>query len=351
MSQFRNLVFEGGGVKGIGYVGAVEVLEEHQILPGINRVGGTSAGAITSSMLALGANKEEIKEIVAGTSFREFMDRSWTVVGDVKRLMKDFGWFKGERFANWLKENISELTGGREQITFGELARLADTQPDGERRRYRRLHTVATNVSRARAEVFNAKRTPDVPIWYAVRMSMALPLVFACVRRADDIMADGAISWNYPIDLFDDRRFLSDPSRDETFQMPHDVGLPTAKSESHIHNLETLGFRVGTTDEIKAAVTQQDSRYREIDGLKEFCNVVIGYMSEMANRQHLSEDDWHRTVFIEAGGIQSNDFDLSDEQIDMLIANGRKSAEAYFAWFNDHEEGDRPLNKILSPTS
>ena len=47
MSQFRNLVFEGGGVKGIAYAGAVAVLEDKGILPGIRRVAGTSAGAIS----------------------------------------------------------------------------------------------------------------------------------------------------------------------------------------------------------------------------------------------------------------------------------------------------------------
>ncbi len=46
--QFRNLVFEGGGVKGIAYVGAIKVLEEKGIMPNIVRVGGTSAGAINA---------------------------------------------------------------------------------------------------------------------------------------------------------------------------------------------------------------------------------------------------------------------------------------------------------------
>ena len=52
MSQFRNLIFEGGGVKGIAYVGALQVLEEHGILSDVVRVGGTSAGAINSVLLA-----------------------------------------------------------------------------------------------------------------------------------------------------------------------------------------------------------------------------------------------------------------------------------------------------------
>jgi NTE family protein len=55
MSQFRNLVFEGGGVKGIAYAGAIEVLEKESILSDIKRVAGTSAGAITAALLASGA--------------------------------------------------------------------------------------------------------------------------------------------------------------------------------------------------------------------------------------------------------------------------------------------------------
>ena len=51
---FRNLVFEGGGVKGIAYCCALGVLDERVILSRISRVGGTSAGAINATLLALG---------------------------------------------------------------------------------------------------------------------------------------------------------------------------------------------------------------------------------------------------------------------------------------------------------
>jgi NTE family protein len=40
-TQFRNLVFEGGGVKGIAYIGAMQVLDNRGIVPQIQRVGGT----------------------------------------------------------------------------------------------------------------------------------------------------------------------------------------------------------------------------------------------------------------------------------------------------------------------
>ena len=47
-AQFRNLIFEGGGVKGIAYIGAMQVLDQRQILKDIRRVGGTSAGVINA---------------------------------------------------------------------------------------------------------------------------------------------------------------------------------------------------------------------------------------------------------------------------------------------------------------
>ena len=67
MSQFRNMVFEGGGVKGIAYAGAIAVLEDKEILPDIRRVAGTSAGAITAALLALGASSQSVRKIVGGT--------------------------------------------------------------------------------------------------------------------------------------------------------------------------------------------------------------------------------------------------------------------------------------------
>ena len=77
MSQFRSLVFEGGGVKGIAYAGALEELEKRGIVKDITRVAGTSAGAISAALVALGATSEYVAEAVGGTNFRSFMDSSF----------------------------------------------------------------------------------------------------------------------------------------------------------------------------------------------------------------------------------------------------------------------------------
>ena len=63
-TQFRNLTFEGGGVKGIAYIGAMQILEGRGVLPGIRRVGGTSAGAINALIFALGYSIAEQQEIL-----------------------------------------------------------------------------------------------------------------------------------------------------------------------------------------------------------------------------------------------------------------------------------------------
>jgi len=51
MDAFKHLVFEGGGVRGIAYAGAIEVLESNGILNSIESVTGTSAGAITAGWI------------------------------------------------------------------------------------------------------------------------------------------------------------------------------------------------------------------------------------------------------------------------------------------------------------
>lgn len=95
---FRNLIFEGGGVKGIAYSGALAVLEQRGILRRIKRVGGASAGAINASLLAIGYSLGEIRDILANLDFRNFMDDDWGVLRNAKRLIRDFGWYKGDFF-------------------------------------------------------------------------------------------------------------------------------------------------------------------------------------------------------------------------------------------------------------
>lgn len=72
--MIKNLIFKGGGVLGIAYAGALTELESRDILHGIERTAGTSAGAITAALVALRYTASEIHEIVKQTDFSSFQD-------------------------------------------------------------------------------------------------------------------------------------------------------------------------------------------------------------------------------------------------------------------------------------
>ena len=343
MSQFRNLVFEGGGVKGVAYAGAVATLEARGIMGDIRHVAGTSAGAISAALLAFGATGDDLQAILGNTDFRGFMDDSWGVVRDLGRLALEYGWFKGEQFADWMKRNIRSLSGDAEDVTFADLAERARPAQTGHGRTFRQLHTVATDLGARRPQVFSAETTPDVPVWLAVRMSMSIPLFFASVRHEGRVMVDGGVTWNYPIDLFDDRRYLTGP-QDERALRP--VDCPDPRGEGHVYNRQTLGFRVGASDGIGATGAAEDQPPTPIANLMDYANALVPFVVDMPNRLHLHRIDWHRTVFLEAGGVRPTDFDLSDEQVRTLVANGRRGTEAYFAWFDNPPPGHEPVNRL-----
>jgi NTE family protein len=326
MSQFENLVFEGGGVKGIAYAGAIAVLEKKGVIGDIRRVAGTSAGAVTACLLALGADAAKARAITDSTPFATFEDSgALGFLSDAWRLFHRYGWYKGDAFAAWMKKQIASLA-GETDLDFNTLAERAEKSP-GE---YRDLYVIGTDLSAQRAVVYSAATTPDVPIWKAVRISMSLPLYFASVERDHGVWVDGGLTWNYPIELFDRARYVTGASGD-----------PDEKT----YNKATLGLRVDTRREISAEREHFGLPSVKITNLIGYVKALIGFTIDMANHAHLHKKDWHRTVFIESHGITSTDFDLSTQQISMLVESGRLGAEAWFEWF-EGEHDEQPLNRM-----
>ena len=197
---------------------------------------------------------------------------------------------------------------------------------------------IGTNLSTQMEQVYSAQDTPDVPIWRAVRISMSIPLFFASVEDEGDILVDGGVTWNYPIDLFDDKKFAPAANAAEA------VKYPTKYDDSHIYNKETLGFRVDTKDEIKAEKAGWRAPPKSIENFVDYAGALIGFILDMASKAHLHENDWHRTVFIDGMGVGTTDFALSDKQVSDLVQSGKKGATDYFKWFEDQD--NKPMNRV-----
>ena len=98
-------VFEGGGVKGIGLVGAVAVAEEKGY-QWVN-VAGTSAGAIVAALVAAGYTAAEMKEIMGELDYNRFKDATLLdkvpLVGPAASLIFEKGIYEGKFFEDWIR--------------------------------------------------------------------------------------------------------------------------------------------------------------------------------------------------------------------------------------------------------
>ena len=343
MSQFRNLVFEGGGVKGIAYVGAMEVLEEKGILGDVRRVGGTSAGAINAVLLAAGYSNDEQREILGTLDFNRFMDDSFGVIRDTNRLLNEYGWHKGDFFRNWIGDLIRGKLGTSE-ATFRDFQAAERPQ----------LYFYGTNLSTRFGQVFSLEHTPTMRVVDAVRISMSLPLFFAAIRDPrGDVFVDGGLLNNFPIKLFDRLRYIGEADRAAAafgtpyYDAENETFLAASPGSSpYVFNKQTLGFRLDTKQEIGVFRYGREPQHNKIDDFFGYTKALVKTVLNLQEHMHLHTDDWHRTVYIDTLDVRTTDFDLSDEKKEALIRSGRDNATDYFKWFEDAEGDDAPINRV-----
>ena len=177
------LVFSGGGAAAAVFIGAVRYLEHTGDLPGSARTFvGTSAGAIVALMCALGWGAAEMMEWV----LRCLPQLAELDVEGVLELPARLGIDDGARLEAALRGALPAEWGGR--ATFLELAK----------RTGRHLVVCASNVTRAAPEYLSVETAPDLDVVCAVRMSTAIPIVYAPVLYRGDLYVDGALFENLP---------------------------------------------------------------------------------------------------------------------------------------------------------
>jgi NTE family protein len=293
--DLRNLALEGGGVKGLAYPGALQVMQAEGVLPEIENVAGTSAGSIVAALIALGYTPEQMQALMLDLDFKQFEDGS--TLGGPGRFFRKFGWFKGDYFLEWMQCRVKEQTGNPD-ATFADLH-------DG-RGKFKDLFVVSSDLSRRRSQVFSHEHSPDLPVAQAVRASMSIPLFFEAFSIDDalfgetgekqDLFVDGGVFDNYPIELFDQD------------------GV----------NPQTIGLFLFNE---KAPVNPD---YR-IDSFPEYArNLFEALLNVQVNAFKHNPDDQKRTIQINDLGVGTTDFSLSNEMKCELIRQGVIDACKYF---------------------
>jgi NTE family protein len=334
-----DLALEGGGVKGIALVGAVLALDEAGYK--IQRVAGTSAGAIAATLIAAivqrGKPMIDLKHYLDTMEFAKFMPegkihgfldrighRLGELTADFSILLTRMGLYPGTYLYEWLGPILREL----DAETFGKL-RVTQTDDPGMSLPIERQYRLLVHTSDVTRRVLvrlpwdcnrYGKQPDSMAVVDAVRASMSIPFFFepfkfeateATVnvpmpggRTAAQHYAGGTVTWvdggmlrNFPITAFD--RIDGKPPRWPTIGIK--LNSFDADSGQTIACAHTLGL---ATDCVQTMMNEWDA-----------------YAIESATAA--------RTIFINNDGITATQFDLDKAQQDSLFKNGVAAATEF----------------------
>ncbi len=315
--EYKYLVLKGGGIRGIAYTGALKVLEEQKITQTIEKVAGTSVGAITGTLLCMGYTANEMEDIMLHLDIATFNDGEWFFIGGQRRLRKNFGWYKGEKLEQWMGKQIAKQTGS-ENTTFLQLHMLTETD-----KKFKDLYIPATNLTKQSLEVFSWETHPDMPIKIAVRASASVPLYYGAVflDSTDNVIehpekeghynvyVDGGLLANYPITLFNNA---------------HDNATNTI-------NEHTLGLKLERPEQIAYGKTNTGIAPYNIHSLPGYLAALYNLTIEQLNKNIAHDEEAKHSIYISTSNLSPRVRHITLEQKKLLFTNGADAARDFLA--------------------
>ncbi|MBC7889970.1 MAG: patatin-like phospholipase family protein [Ferruginibacter sp.] len=318
--NYKNLVLEGGGVRGLAYAGAFSKLEKDGILQQLEKVAGTSAGAIAGIMICVGYSATEIDSIMRSLPVEEFNDGRGGIVGKYRRVRNKFGLYKGQKFELWVQQLIKYKTGDG-NLTFAQLHQL-----HLQNNLFKDFYCTATNLSRQQLDIFSYEHTPGLSIALAVRISGGLPLYFEPIILDDqyrkiektdtlsfkNYYVDGGMIANYPISIFDTCDNNGNPLQCDKLRF----------------NRYTLGIKLERPAQIDS-IKKNSSIIPpfEIRSLNDYIHAFNNLVIETLNRKYPNlENEKKRTIYVSYGSIRSRVRKMKPAEKEMLYNNGVQAA-------------------------
>jgi NTE family protein len=329
-----DLVLEGGGVKGIGLVGAFATLAaDGYTFP---RVAGTSAGAIAGSLVAACVTTAQdvnlITDVMKNIDYTKFRDETpldhLGLLGEGAELLLGRGIYKGDYLLTWLGGQLDNLG----VKTFGDL-RISDDDDPGsalsDNERYR-LVVMASDVTSGQLVrlPWDCGRlgidADSLPIVDAVRASMSIPFFYKpyVLPGTKATFVDGGMLANFPVEIFD-----------------RPDGEP---------RWPTFGIKLSARR--KPGATMQPT-----SNTLQLAIACLETLLDEHDAYHLDDDQTtQRTIFVDTTGVSATDFGIDKATQDTLFTNGQKAATQFLEtwppatwtaqgkWLGQHHH-DRPL--------
>ncbi len=263
-----HLVLSSGGARAISYVGALNVLAEHNI--SFMSVSACSAGSFIGALLCAGKTAEEIEKWVFDLDLSSYMGER--VFPKFLRILSLTKW----PFAEYKQSGFPDL--------FCEL--LQDNP------RFKDLKipftTAGVDIASNRILVYSSEAHPNMLVSEAIRIAVALPLMYPPHEKKGRVVVDAAIASQSPV-------WLATAHHDES---PILILRPARSSDVY------------------------DPKN------------VFGYLMDVFISSIGSRDDYVikqiprvRVIEIDCGRIPENQFNLSKREKEFLIAQGRTGTE------------------------
>jgi len=215
----RVLVYRGGGAKCYVYMGALKELERQNILQGVLAQRGSSAGAISAFLVALGCNAKQCKDFFFALDEKKIMtknsepDPEYQKSGPFHKLYKSDGkslldsfrkiaTFQCEKFIAAYKHThrFSKIRPALNKdfpikVTFRDLRILNQNFPQFG---FKDLLITSTKIKSQETEYLSADTNPDFEIATALLESISLPGIFKSPFRNGEYHCDGGLLNNLP---------------------------------------------------------------------------------------------------------------------------------------------------------
>lgn len=316
-------MLEGGGIRGLAYPGAIQVLEKKGIIKEIENVAGSSAGAITALMIGLGYTSHEMDSILQSLKIQQFNDGK-NIFGKIHRLKKEYGIFKGQKFERWLG-NLIQYKTGNANATFGDLHLLHQNS-----NMFKDVYCTGTNVTKQKLQIFSWDHTPSMQLKTAIHISGCIPVYYKPVaidslwdevaiknnKNKFDLYVDGGMIENYPINMFDTCLKGNDPFNCDSLK----------------YNYQTLGLKLERPEQIEQFNKGATSiATYPVSSLNDYKLALINLLQEILGRKTVDlKNEQGRTIYISYGNVFGKIRKVSSAEKKELFDNGVIAAEKFF---------------------